>query len=395
METPFRGSTPIDRFLTAVVDRDPEAIEAQLRKALNRDNSSRLSGELRSALTMALAQALYYQGRLEETRDLVLEVLLEDPGNRTALFWDAALAFKMDEPWPVAWKKLERGWTSKERPLPPERIWDGSPLNGRTILWAGEAGLGDQIQFARFAPLLKAAGAGRVIVSASAALQALFQTLNGVDDFVPKGDPAADSARDSTPYDVGISMIGVPGRLGAVTDALSCNVPYLCTAPEAIDAARRIIGPPQGATLNVGICWQSAKLIRSMPLEAMRPLKDVPGVRLFGLGERSLIEKECAGFGIESLGGADMMATAGALAALDLTISVDTMIAHLAGSLGRPVWTMRTQTTDFCWPRTGETTPWYPTMRLYRREGRDQEGLIRRVASDLELLLQARSESPG
>ena len=128
-----------------------------------------------------------------------------------------------------------------------------------------------------------------------------------------------------------------------------------------------------------------------MPLQLFQRVRELRGVRLFGLGEQSSIERECADFDIASLGSNNIAGTAGAIAALDLTISVDTMIAHLAGSLGRPVWAMLNQAADYRWPIDGETTPWYPTMRLYHRKGRGWEGLMGRVAEDLESLIRLRT----
>ena len=368
-----------------ILNQHPEAVEVLLRKALNRKNGSELSGKLRAEVTTALAESLIFQQRLEEARDLVRAVLAEHPRHKSALWWDAFFAFKMeDHPWQDAWEKLESCWATW---IPPDRVWDGSPLNGRTILWEGVFGLGDQIQFIRFAPLLKAAGAGRVIISADPKLFPLFRTLTGADGPFSPVDLVPNTMKTSVPYDVGISMIGVPGRFGATPETVAGSVPYLHATQDSIEEARAVIGPRGQSVLNVGICWQSAAIVRSMALESMRPLRELPGVRLFGLGEQSSIEKECADFGIVSLG-SDIATTAGAIAALDLIISVDTMIVHLAGSLGRPVWVILHRAADFRWPRTGERTPWYRNMRIFRPEGSDREGLVQRIAGDLERLLR-------
>ena len=204
----------LGRFLTSVLDKDPEAVESLLRKALNRVPESELSGQLRAELTISLAEALVFQRRLEEARDLARALLKEHPDFYKATVLDAQLAIKMGEPWPPAWRKLAQCWKTYETPIAPDRFWDGSPLNGRTILWAGEFGLGDQIQFVRFAPLLKEAGAGRVIVSANQRLLPLFQTLAGIDALVSPADLTLHSTRDSMPYDVAISWSGVPSELG-------------------------------------------------------------------------------------------------------------------------------------------------------------------------------------
>ena len=369
-----------DRFLSAVVDKDPRAMEDLLRKALKRTEDAGPE-DLRTELTVSLAEALVFQDRLDEALSLIQAVLKVNPSHEAAVWWDANLAFKIDEPWPTAWKKLDNCWDFKETPVPSNRVWDGSPLNGRTILWAGESGLGDQIQFARFIPLLKDAGAGRVIVSAHPKLHSLFRELRGVDSFISKSELALHTRKKSIPYDVAISMAGVPSRLGTTQATLPVEA-YLRASPGAVEAARRSIGQIRTDTLNVGLCWQSFGLVRGIPLESLRPFRELPGVRLFGLGEASRIRKECMEFAIEDLG-ADVENTAGAIEALDLTISVDTMAAHLAGSLGRPAWVILSQSTDWRWPLNAETTPWYPSLRLYHRKGRDLEGLIRRMAVDL------------
>lgn len=373
-------------------NRDPQAVEALLRKAL-----SRIDGEgpfpsaspLKLDLEISLALAIMYQRRLDEARDLIRSVLKSHPDHESALWCDAQLSFYRGEGWPGVWDQLEHRWGAEysgARPFDAGRVWDGSPLNGRSVLLAGEGGLGDQIMFIRFAPLLKAAGAGRLTVSADAGLIPFLQTMPGVDAFVSK-IPGSNEPGGEAAFDTGVPMLSAPACLRTTLSTLPAEVPYLAVPRAFVEAARErmrtTMRKTDKPTLNVGLCWRANKKFRSVPLEIFRPLADIPGVRLFGLGEESVIEEECAAFPMTSLGGRDILSSAGAVAALDLVIAPDTMMVHLAGSLGRPVWLVLHYLADWRWPFTGETTPWYPTARLFRRESADWESVTRKLVEEL------------
>jgi hypothetical protein len=259
------------------------------------------------------------------------------------------------------------------------KVWDGSALEGRSVLMAGEGGLGDYIQFIRFAPSLKFAGAGQVIVSAPPELTGLLKTAPGV-DCVQSLDP-------EPVYDTGIALLSVPTALGTTLATLPSKVPYLRTAEECVSVARRRLGE-RDRKLNVGIAWRSRYAIRTLPLEFFRPIIDIPGVRPFALGEKGTTAPELGLFAIADLTTEDLVSAAAAVSVLDLVVSVDTMIAYLAGALGKPVWLILHNVPAWRWGLDGETTPWYPTMRLFRQQGRDWKSLFQYLAKEIHSLAE-------
>lgn len=382
-DSPEAHFGPICDFDT--LDQNPQLVEALAIKELSR---AELSEADRASFEVSLALALMFQRRLVQARDRIESMLVRFPEHPVALWCDALLSIYMQEPWAVALKKFQARWAvgvNGEQPVAPDFNWDGSPLRGRRVWLAGEGGRGDQIQFLRFARLLKAAGAGRVTVSVRPDLVQLAQTAAGVDAAVPT-EP--DSNRPASPieFDTGLTMMSAPGLLNLDHTTIPSQVPYLHAPQTAIDAARRRLANGPGRSLNVGVCRLASKKYRSLPLELFRPLAEIPGVRLFSLAEESWLDENAATFPIVSLGSSDILADAGAICALDLVISVDTMIAHLAGSLARPVWLTLIYFPDCRWGLEGETTHWYPTMRMFRRETPDWKGVIARIAQQLTLL---------
>jgi hypothetical protein len=364
--------------------KDPVALEGLIRRALALAGPTQSAAKL-AELQVSLAYALMHQRRLVDAREVAHSALNNRPGYDQALWCDAQIAMFLDD-WPAAWQKLEARWLVEytgPRTIPPEKIWDGStPLAGRAVLLAGEGRMGDQIQFARFASALKTAGAGRVTVTALPAVVPLFRFLSGVDEVV--STPA--QRRIPVAYDLGVPMMTAPFILGTIPRAMGATVPYISAPPEQTAEAARTIAA-QGAALNVGVCWRSAHSVKCLRLELFRPLAELPGVRLFAIGERADIEPEISGFPIVNLGATDLLTTAGAIAALDLVIVVDTMAAHLAGALARPAWILLNHVPDWRWGIEEETTPFYPTMRLFRRgQSSDWESVIARVATELRAL---------
>ena len=378
----FQETTNVPQPEEPLWNKNPEALEGMISEALAIATETQ-GPEKIAELQVALAYTLMYQRKLAEARHVIRSALNTLPGYGQALWCEAQLAMFLDG-WPAAWEKLEARWQvgySGDRPIPLEKTWDGSvPLAGRPILLAGEGALGDQIQFVRFASQLKSAGAGLITVSTHPKLIPLISGVKGLDAVVPAG-----SKSNLPEYDLGIPMLSVPFLLGTTVETLPATVPYL-TAPvdRVAQAAHKIV--ERGASLNVGLCWRSARNVRCLPLKLFRPLAEVPGVQLFGIGEKTDIEREASGFPIISLGDTDLVTAAGVIAALDLIITVDTLSTHLAGALAKPVWTLLNYVPDWRWGIKDETTRWYPTMRLFRRESRDWASVIQRVAEELHAL---------
>jgi hypothetical protein len=266
-------------------------------------------------------------------------------------------------------------------------LWDGSSLEGRTILLQREQGLGDILQFIRYAPLVKARG-GRVLFVGPKRMLPILRGCAGIDEFCAEGDPLR-------PFDVYAPLMSLPGILGTELDSIPAEVPYLA-ADEALVAKWRQALDGEESALRIGINWQgntdySGDRYRSIPLAEFAPLAAVDGVRLFSLQCGAGVEQLAqAPFAARDLGStldeADraFCETAAIVANLDLVITSDTALAHLAGALAARVWTAIPFAPDSRWMLERADSPWYPTMRLFRQQTRgDWAGVFRRMAEEL------------
>jgi len=266
-----------------------------------------------------------------------------------------------------AWAENE--WRLQGSPPPyPQPLWDGSSLEGRAILLLAEGGLGDQIQFVRWARNLRERG-GRVIVQCPGTLRRLMLTCPGVDE-VPE------TGAELPHFDVQVWSGSLPHLLGFDSlGSIPAEVPYLHADPRQVERWRTILGRFTG--LRVGVNWAGNRYNlpghnREIPFESFLALAEVPGVRLFSLQKgvgAELLEGKPADVSIADLGTyfVDMADTAAAIAALDLVVTNDTSIAHVAGALGRPVWLVLPRQACWRWQRGRDDCPWYPTMRLFRQ----------------------------
>ncbi|MBL4691651.1 MAG: tetratricopeptide repeat protein [Rhodospirillales bacterium] len=262
----------------------------------------------------------------------------------------------------------------------PGTPWDGSRLDGKTILIYCEQNFGDSIQFVRYAETLAALG-GTVVVKCPPQLQTLFQNVPGVDRVVTHLDR-------SVIYGVQASLLSLPGLLGTDMESIPATVPYF-KPPAAPN--RKLDG---NGKLKVGIAWAGSPAHkndqnRSISLPLFKSLLDVEGFAFYGLqvGERS---RDIARFGMsESINDqsrtlGNFTATASVMEELDLIISVDTSVAHLAGALGKPVWTLLPFAPDWRWLLGRDDSPWYPSMRLFRQPSPDDwQGVLEKVETAL------------
>jgi len=270
------------------------------------------------------------------------------------------------------WKAppLDKAWRELGCPQ-----WDGRhALQGKAILVHAEQGLGDTLQFCRYLQAVKSRGAAQVVFEVQRPLLHLMRMVEGADVVVPQGLPLPQ-------YDFHIPLMSLPRAFGTTPGTIPAPVPYL-RAPDGAEA-RWAAQLPQG-TFNIGICWQgSAKgteVGKGIPLAAFRPLADFPDVRLFSLqkqGGEDDWRQAPEGMKVESFGPAFDSAvpfadTAGVMCNLDLVVTTDTSVAHLAGGLGVPVWVALPHAADWRWGASGATSPWYPTMRLFRQASRGQ-----------------------
>jgi hypothetical protein len=250
-------------------------------------------------------------------------------------------------------------------------IWDGTPLAGQRVLVRCYHGLGDTIQFIRYAPLIKEI-AEEVIVWAQPALLPLLRTMRGIDRLLPLHDGSPD-----VEYDVDVESMELPHIFRTTVATIPAEIPYLHIAPAAI---------PRHGCVAVGLVWAAGDwehARRSIPFSLCTPLAAVPGVMLYMLQRGPALEQRHHGVGILS-GSDDVFEAARIMRALDLVISVDTMPVHLAGALGVPVWALLDTTADWRWMEGREDSPWYPTMRLFRQDTPGAwEPVIARVVAEL------------
>lgn len=316
--------------------------------------------------------------------------VVTQPDNPAA-HWNRALAWLVSGHLTEGWREYEWRWRLAE--CPPRRLerplWGGEPLAGRTILLHAEQGLGDTLQFVRYLPMVAARG-GRIVLECQPPLRRLLAA-----NFP---DAAVVAAGDSLPdFDVHLPLLSLPGVFGTTLDSIPAAVPYLHAPAEAPGGA----GPlpsrlrPQPGSQAVGLVWGGDPAHRndrqrSLDTAALRTLLATPGVTFFSLqkGERAqILDKLRPEFGVIDCAPAigDFADTAALIAQLDLVITVDTSVAHLAGALGRRVCIMLPFAPDWRWLLDRRDSPWYPTATLFRQGAPgDWTTVVGRIAEHLQ-----------
>ena len=296
--------------------------------------------------------------------------------------------------------KMEEGWAcyeAREHADRPARHftcprWRGENLRGLAIVISYEGGHGDMIQFFRYAIVLKAMGARHISVVCPPVLAPVMTTLAAVDEVLPYDKEVAVSG-----WDFWVLPMSLPLRCGTRLDHVPAPIPYL-----SADPARRARWAPRlpAAGLRVGLVWRGNPLFendgaRSLDsLAALVPLAAVAGISFVSL-QKGRGEDEArlppAGMDIAPLGAdfADFADTAAVIDGLDLVISIDSAVAHLAGAMGKPCWVLLPDyRTDWRWMTERSDTPWYPTMRLFRQPpGGGWDSVIADVAQALAALV--------
>jgi tetratricopeptide (TPR) repeat protein len=304
----------------------------------------------------------------------------------------------------------------KKRPAQPLWLhqWD---ISGKTILLHGEQGLGDTIQFARFVPRVAALGA-KVILAVQRPLTALMASLQGVSVIRGQGDPVP-------PFDAFCPLPSLPLAFKTTLEAIPADVPYLSVPADRLVKWRPVLdgladipakwtpvrqqehapdeesrvrsdsnGTERALRPRVGLMWTrgaaSPQDRRSLPLRLLLPLLELRDIQFVALqkelpdGEAALLQST----GVPSFLGerlADLADTAAIIAMLDLVITIDTSIAHVAGALGKPTWVLLPFSADWRWLRDRSDSPWYPTARLFRQPAPgDWENVVRQVAKALQ-----------
>jgi len=266
--------------------------------------------------------------------------------------------------------------------------WTGrEDIAGKILFVEAEQGLGDTIQFCRFAKLAADRGA-HVILMAQKSLTGLLQTLDPRIEIV-SAPPSA--------FDYYVPLLSLPLALGIEVATLSTATPYLRAEPAHTARMREQIGV---TGFKIGLCWQGSYIAgtRSFPLRALENIAHLPGVRLISLQKGAGTEQLDTlpdGMQVTTLGQdfpQDFSDTAAAMEAMDLIISCDTSVAHLAGALGRPIWVALPYAADWRWLLDREDSPWYPGMQLFRQPKRgDWNGLFEKIRENLAAIVARKS----
>jgi tetratricopeptide (TPR) repeat protein len=288
------------------------------------------------------------------------------------------------------WAEYEWRWKTnrfQQRDF-SQSLWDGQPLEGRAILLHAEQGLGDAIQFVRYAALVQQRG-GTVIVECPRPLLSLLRSCAGIDRLVERGE-------ELPTFNLQAPLLSLPGIFHTVLETIPADVPYLYANQGLMEHWREELGRIAG--FKIGIVWQGTSIdpARIIPLSCFESLAGLPGVRFFSLQKGRGVEQlqDLAGrFPVTEVGSRldNFMDTAAVLVNLDLVISCDTAVAHLAGALAVPVCVALPFVPDWRWLLNRSDSPWYPTMRLFRqKKPGDWAGVFEEIKAELCVQLQSK-----
>jgi len=337
-----------------------------------------------------LAVALRSIGALDDALAASRRAVELEPSSPEVRF-NHAHALLMNGHWEAGFSELRwgkqcrlwaDGYPSFEQPE-----WRGERFDGRTLLLFAEAGLGDTLQFVRYLPMVAERG-GSILLQVQPALVPLLRDIRGV-TVIPRGEPLP-------PFDLQLPLMWLPDVFRTTLASVPAEVPYLRFDPVKREEWRNLFGSV--SALKVGVVWagnpkHKGDRQRSIAAAAVLPRLAISGVQLYSLqkepraADRPVLQ--ALGDNVIDLAPRlhDFAETAAAVAALDLIISVDTSVAHLAGALRRPTWVLLPYALDWRWLRDREDTPWYPTMRLFRQD-RPQAwaGALARASEELARL---------
>lgn len=366
----------------AALARDDDAIAA-FRKTLARNPAHATAWN-------NLGLSLHATHRMPEAIAAFREALQIDPGFVRAR-WNLALALLAVDDYREGWRAYEArleipelggqlAWHAGAR-------WDGTDPSGKRVLVLSEQGLGDTLQFTRFATALAQRGA-RVIVEVPPSLTQMIASVPGVSAVFAKGTPAP-------PFDVQVPLLSLPYRLG-IDAAAVVAPPYVTIASERRAVAAAHVARIREGRLAVGLAWAGNRghlfgRLRSPPVESLLSLFGVRDVAWFSLQKgpsaQDFAQTDAASALVPLALDTTFDDDAALIDALELVISVDTSIAHLAGALAKPAWIMLPFAADWRWGVSAPRTPWYPTARLFRQP---QSGDWRSVVDAVVEALTAR-----
>lgn len=350
-----------------------------------------------------LGVALKEQGKLAESIEWLENVLRLDPEHKDAHFYRSMVWLQLGE-FERGWPEYEWRW-AQEDAVPrhfPQPLWDGSPLDGKTLLLHAEQGYGDILQFCRYVPLVKehqATKDSKVIFEAPERLVPMVSTVGGYDQMV-------EQESGLPPFDLQCPLMTLPRIFGTTLVNVPNKVPYLSAKKSLVTKWKKELQKSKG--FKIGITWQGnpnfkGDRYRSFPLACFRPLAALPGVQLISLQSGPGTEQTpefVEQFSLLELGPrldknvGGFMDTAAVMRNLDLVICPNTAAAHLAGALGVPVWVPLSTVPEWRFLMDRDDSPWYPTMRVFRQREQDNwTEVFERMKGELEKLLELRAKS--
>jgi tetratricopeptide (TPR) repeat protein len=342
-------------------------------RALNRPQEALADYERAIALRPAFAQAFNNRGvalkvlrRTEEARASYERAIALQPGFADA-HWNLGLLHLLAGNFDAGWKLYEWRWKLQPARSFARPLWLGEqPITGKTLLVHAEQGLGDGLQFCRYIPLLGRLGC-RIVVEVPAALLSVISTLMADFRIVERGDPLPE-------FDFHCPIMSLPLAFNTRMDSIPAATPYLFASTQKCLAVRRMLGVKTRP--RVGLVWSGVSAHeddpnRSLELASLQRILDLPI-------EFHSLQKKCGAADQAALRRfpqvldhhlelADFSDTAALISEMDLVISVDTAVAHLAGALGQTVWILLPYSPDFRWLLDRSDSPWYPTATLFRQ----------------------------
>jgi Flp pilus assembly protein TadD len=337
-----------------------------------------------------LGSALFRMGEFEQSIEAHRRAL-HLQGDLPQIKLNLALALLASGQFEEGWPLYETRWQTDELAHAyrdfPQPLWRGETEKGRTLFIHFEQGLGDTLQFCRYASLAAAKGM-RVILEVQEPLVRLLKTLEGVEVIGPVGDAPPTC-------DFHCSTMSLPLAFQTRLDTIPGHTPYLRANPQDVQVWKEKLAPLAPGKMRVGITWAGMSRRyaaeaamtdrrRSMSPELLESLFKNNNICFFSLQKDG--EKVADSFGLVDMMDEchDFADTAALIENLDLVISVDTSVAHLAGALGKPVWLMNRFDSCWRWSRDSESTPWYPSMRIFHSPAPgDWQSVVTRVANEL------------
>ena len=335
---------------------------------------------------VALATCLQALGRVEEALTQVETVLAAAPDHAEA-HWNRALLLLLQGDYAQGWQEYEWRWKKRRFTSPLHRfsqpLWQGEAAKGRTILIHAEQGFGDTIQFCRYLPLLSDRGF-KVLFACHPPLVQLMTTLDQRITVIPLGVPLP-------PFDCHLPLLSLPLLFTTTLDTIPAELPYLGPPADRLPFWKSVL--PAGNRLRAGLCWAGKTYPdpgRTLPAALLGRLADCKGIEFVSLQMGDGYEKPLLALTDLTMLINDFSDTAALIDQLDLVITIDTAVAHLAGALGKKCWLLLPFAPDWRWGLLREDSPWYPGMRLYRqKQPKAWEDLLERLVRALAERLQA------